>query len=156
MLCSLSLPPWRTLGREVTPFGLQRRRLLFGGGIAACGLLTGCELSLRDGLFNACLAELPEDLREHPLITAAWKGLDATKVWDTHCHVFGNGDSGSDLWFNPLMEEIWRPTIGSPRLRLISASILGSLKWVTDFTIALARLDGLPDLKMDDIFVDLF
>ena len=60
-------------------------------------------------MFNDCLAELPQDLREHPLVTAAWNGLDASKVWDTHCHVFGNGDSGSGLWFNPQMEQIWRP-----------------------------------------------
>ncbi len=93
----------------MTPFGMQRRRLLLAGSIAAGGLLTGCDLSLRDGVFNACLAELPQDLREHPLITAAWSGLDASKVWDTHCHVFGNGDSGSGLWFNPQMEKIWNP-----------------------------------------------
>ncbi len=88
---------------------MQRRRLVLAGSIAAGGLLTGCDLSLRDGVFNACLAELPQDLREHPLITAAWDGLDASKVWDTHCHVFGNGDSGSGLWFNPTMEQIWNP-----------------------------------------------
>jgi hypothetical protein len=93
----------------MTPFGGQRRRLLLAASIAAGGLLTGCDLSLRDGVFNTCLAELPEDLLEHPLITSAWTGLDATKVWDTHCHVFGNGDSGSGLWFNPIMEQIWRP-----------------------------------------------
>jgi len=83
--------------------------LLLAGSIAAGGLLTGCDLSLRDGVFNDCLAELPEDLREHPLIASAWSGLDAATVWDTHCHLFGNGDSGSGLWFNPQLEEIWRP-----------------------------------------------
>ena len=93
----------------MTPFGSQRRRLLLAGSIAAGGLLTGCDLSLRDGVFNDCLAELPPDLREHPLVTSAWHGLDAAKVWDTHCHIFGNGDSGSGLWFNPQMEQIWRP-----------------------------------------------
>ena len=93
----------------MTPFRIKRRRLLLGAGVGACGLLTGCDFSLRDGVFNACLAELPADLREHPLLTAAWNGLDAAKVWDTHCHVFGNGDSGSGLWFNPRMEQIWYP-----------------------------------------------
>ncbi|MFZ4535770.1 amidohydrolase family protein [Propionivibrio sp.] len=93
----------------MTPFGIKRRRLLLGASVAAGGLLTGCDFSLRDGVFNACLAELPAELREHPLITAAWNGLDAVKVWDTHCHVFGNGDSGSGLWFNPRMEQFWHP-----------------------------------------------
>jgi predicted TIM-barrel fold metal-dependent hydrolase len=93
----------------MTLFGRQRRRLLFAGSVAAGSLLTGCDLSLRDGVFNDCLPELPQDLREHPLVTSAWNGLDAGKVWDTHCHIFGNGDSGSGLWFNPQMEQIWRP-----------------------------------------------
>jgi uncharacterized protein len=93
----------------MTPFGMQRRRLLLAGSVAAGGLLTGCDLSLRSGVFNDCLAELPQDLREHPLVMSAWSGLDAGKVWDTHCHIFGNGDSGSGLWFNPKMEQLWRP-----------------------------------------------
>jgi predicted TIM-barrel fold metal-dependent hydrolase len=93
----------------MTPFGMRRRRLLLAGSVAAGGLLTGCDLSLRDGVFNACLVELPKDLREHPLIATAWNGIDASNVWDTHCHVFGNGDSGSGLWFNPAMEKIWSP-----------------------------------------------
>ncbi|EXI69748.1 MAG: putative metal-dependent hydrolase of the TIM-barrel fold protein [Candidatus Accumulibacter adjunctus] len=93
----------------MTPFRMKRRRLLLGAGAAACGLLAACDFSLRDGVFNACLAELPSDLREHPLVTGAWDGLDAGKVCDTHCHVFGDGDSGSALWFNPRMEQIWNP-----------------------------------------------
>jgi hypothetical protein len=92
---------------------MQRRRLLLGGSVAACGLFAGCDFWLRDGVFNACLAELPADLRDHPLVTAAWNGLDAAKVWDTHCHVFGNGDSGSGLWFNPRMEQ----NLAATRLR---------------------------------------
>lgn len=93
----------------MTPFARQRRRLLLGGGIAACGLLAGCDLSLRHGVFNACAVELPDELREHSLVTAAWSGLDASQVWDTHCHAFGNGDSGSGLWYNPRMDQLWHP-----------------------------------------------
>ena len=89
---------------------LNRRRLLGGGVGAAAGLLVaGCDLSLREGVFNACVAELPSDLREHPLVQGAWRGIDSTKVLDTHCHVFGSGDSGSGLWHNPRLEQIWRP-----------------------------------------------
>lgn len=91
------------------PIDRQRRRLLIGGGIAACSLLAGCDLSLRHGLLNACEIDLPEDLREHSLVTAAWNGLDAGKVWDVHCHVFGDGDSGSGLWYNPRMDQPWHP-----------------------------------------------
>jgi len=106
----------------MTPFERQRRRLLLAGSAAAGALLTGCDLSLRDGVFNDCLAELPQELRDHPLVTAAWNGLDPNKVWDTHCHVFGNGDSGSGLWFNPRMEQIWRPLGYMQREFYINAS----------------------------------
>jgi mannonate dehydratase len=85
---------------------MNRRRFL---GACAAGLLaTGCDFSLRHGVFNACGGALPPELREHPLVVAAWRDLDATKVWDVHCHVFGNGDSGSGLWFNPRMDQMWR------------------------------------------------
>ena len=94
--------------RPVSPQHMKRRRFL-GAGAAAGLLLGGCDFSLRDGVFNACRAELPPDLRDHPLVEAAWRGIDAAQVWDTHCHVFGNGDSGSGLWFNPRLEQIWQP-----------------------------------------------
>jgi predicted TIM-barrel fold metal-dependent hydrolase len=88
----------------------MRRRGILGAGLAASSLLlAGCDLSLRDGVFNECVADLPADLRDSVLVRTAWQGIDATKVWDTHCHVFGNGDSGSGLWFNPRMESLWRP-----------------------------------------------
>ena len=66
----------------------------------------GCEFNLSDGVFNACAARLPERLRADPLVEAAWRGLDPANVCDVHCHVFGNGDSGSGLWFNPALERM--------------------------------------------------
>jgi uncharacterized protein len=84
---------------------VRRRRFL---GAAAGVLAAGCDVSLRHGLRNACVAALPDDLREHPLVQAAWRGLDPADVWDVHCHVFGRGDSGSGLWFNPRLESLWR------------------------------------------------
>ena len=81
---------------------LQNRRRLLGA--CAAGLLTaGCDLSLRHGVFNACNTEWPADMHEHPLVLEAWRGLDATQVWDVYCHVFGRGDSDKGLWFNPRM-----------------------------------------------------
>jgi predicted TIM-barrel fold metal-dependent hydrolase len=100
---------------------MNRRRFL-GAGLGASLMMTGCDLSLRDGVFNACRAELPADLRDHPLVQAAWRGLDSAKVWDTHCHVFGNGDSGSGLWFNPRMEDIWQPRGYVQKLFYLNAS----------------------------------
>lgn len=86
---------------------MNRRGFLTAAGAAGL-LLGGCDLSLRHGLFNACYAGLPADLRDHPLVSAAWRGVDPAKLWDSHCHVFGNGKSGSGLWVNPLMEHVWR------------------------------------------------
>jgi mannonate dehydratase len=86
---------------------MNRRQFL--GALGAAGLVAGCDFSLGDGVFNACGARLPDRLRTHALVAAAWRGLDPAAVWDVHCHVFGNGDSGSGLWINPLMERIWQP-----------------------------------------------
>ena len=73
-------------------------------------------------MFNACAARLPDRLRAHPLVEAAWRGLDPAKVWDAHCHVFGNGDSGSGLWFNPALERIWQLQGYLQRLFYLNAS----------------------------------
>jgi predicted TIM-barrel fold metal-dependent hydrolase len=86
----------------------MNRRSFLALGAAAAGLATsGCDFSFDQGVFNACRAALPDDLANHPLLRSAWQGLDPAKVWDVHCHVFGNGDSGSALWFNPRMESVW-------------------------------------------------
>lgn len=100
----------------------MNRRHFLGAGCAASVLASGCELSFRDGVFNDCSAELPADLHDHPLVLAAWRGLDTAKIWDTHCHVFGSGDSGSGLWFNPRMESIWQPRSYVQREFYINAS----------------------------------
>ena len=103
--------------------GLRRRGFLAAG--MASGLqLAACDFSLRDGLFNPCAAELPAELRDSPLLREVWKGLDATKVWDTHCHVFGDGDSGGGLWFNPNLEKITNPRGYVQREFYINASCI--------------------------------
>ncbi len=93
-----------------------------GAGAAAGLLLTGCDFSLRDGVLNACAPELPPDLREHPLVQAAWRGIDAGKVWDSHCHAFGDGASGSGLWFNPRLNNIWKPVGYAQKAMYVNAS----------------------------------
>ena len=102
----------------------MRRRLLLGAGAAAGLALAGCDLSVRDGVLNKCIAELPPELRNDPRIAAAWQGLDAAKVWDTHVHVFGDGDSGSGLWFNPRMSNLWNPQEYLRRKIYINASCI--------------------------------
>lgn len=83
--------------------GLRRRALLTA---AAAAGLSNFDLSLRDGLLNKCLGGVPPSLRDDPRLRGVWQGLDATKVWDVHVHVLGDGASGSGLWFNPRMSEL--------------------------------------------------
>ena len=52
---------------------------------------------------------MPQALGRHELVRAAWDGLDAGKVWDGHCHLAGNGDSGGGVRINPAMESTRDP-----------------------------------------------
>jgi predicted TIM-barrel fold metal-dependent hydrolase len=88
---------------------------------SAGALVAGCDLSWREGLFNSCRAELPSGLAANPIVTGAWSGLDPANVWDVHCHIFGNGDSGAGPWFNPAMENLLRPQQYVQRLFYMNA-----------------------------------
>jgi len=61
------------------------------------------------GLWNPCLRLLPRELAEHPLVQSAWDGIDAARVWDSHAHLFGAGDSGSGISISPRMESLLNP-----------------------------------------------
>ncbi|MGA7949049.1 MAG: amidohydrolase family protein [Thiobacillaceae bacterium] len=64
------------------------------------------------GWRNPCLpATLPENLASHPLVRAAWEGVDPNKVWDMHVHVAGTGDSGSGIALNPAMDSPTHPIL---------------------------------------------
>ena len=123
----------------------HRRRWL---GACAAGLLTaGCDLSLRHGVFNACNNEWPAHLREHALVLAAWRGLDAAKVWDVHCHVFGRGDSDNGLWFNPRMEHMWRPVEYLQRQFYINAACVHDAPRMLDASFVdklVSQSDAMP------------
>lgn len=60
---------------------------------------------------NPCLSGLPDHLVTHPLIRAAWEGLDPKNVWDMHVHVAGTGDSGSGMAINPAMDSPAHPIL---------------------------------------------
>ncbi len=119
---------------------MNRRRLL-GLGAAAGLLATGCEYSLQHGLLNACHAQPPARLRDHPLVLAAWRDVDPANVLDTHCHVFGNGDSGSGVWVSPQMERIWQPQQYLQRLFYLNAGCAHSDPGKIDLTVVDRLLD---------------
>ena len=60
---------------------------------------------------NPCLPGLPDALASHPLVRAAWDGLDPRQVWDMHVHVAGTGDSGSGMRVNPAMDSLAHPIL---------------------------------------------
>lgn len=112
---------------------MNRRAFLAGSGAL---MLAGCsDVSLRDGLTNACLGALPPALRDHPLVQAAWEGLDAAQVVDTHVHLVGVGDTGPDTWINPEMEEIWHPGRYLQRIFYLNATCTGDHRPVDDAVV---------------------
>lgn len=91
-----------------------------GGAVA----LAGCDLTLREGLFNPCRTALPPRLARHPLVADAWAGLDASQVIDVHCHLFGTGDSGRGPWINPSMSSLASPAQLVQRLFYLNAGCI--------------------------------
>lgn len=98
----------------------RRRLLLAGLGLAAAGA-GGWALSQRDRVWNPCLARLPRDLAEHPVVQAAWEGVDPARVWDCHAHIAGTGDSGSGITTSPEMESLLSPIQFAQRLFYLNA-----------------------------------
>lgn len=55
---------------------------------------------------NPCPEEpLPPELRHHPLVTAAWTGLEPALLRDCHVHLLGNGDSRNGIHLHPHMQQ---------------------------------------------------
>ena len=77
---------------------MQRRRFLCCGALAAAGLFTG---------LAGATAHAPDGA--HRLAHQALEGLDAGQLWDAHCHLLGNGDSGSGCTLHPSLDQWWHP-----------------------------------------------
>ncbi len=92
---------------------MNRRAFLLGtAGFCAAGLGYAAYRWYPDGGWrNPCLGGMPAALTDHPLVRAAWQGLDASKVWDMHVHVAGIGDSGSGMKVNPAMDSLAHPLL---------------------------------------------
>ena len=52
---------------------------------------------------------------------AAWDGIDAARVWDSHSHLIGTGDSGSGIFVNPATDSLLNPGQYARRLFFLNA-----------------------------------
>jgi mannonate dehydratase len=124
-----------------------RRRFLRALCAGAAAAIAGCDLDLREGMRNACARHVPPSLAHHPLVVDAWKGIEPADVWDMHCHVFGNGDSGLGPWFNPAMTSLLRPAQLVQRRSFMNAACVHDIPGQVDSGIVdrlLEQCDGLP------------
>jgi len=112
---------------DSTRYFLNRRHALCCGAAAVAGLFTSLESSAAiPGLVNPCRGRLPEALRQHELVLAAFEGLDANALWDVHTHLLGTGDSGSGCTVHPSMSQWWRPIEVLRRQAILNAACAGS------------------------------
>src|SRR5574342_527316 len=89
---------------------MSLRSFLYALGAGANRLAEACGLSFEAGLFNPCLSSpLPERLRNHDLVRAAWSGVDPAELWDCHVHLAGIGDGNSGVWITPRMKSLFHP-----------------------------------------------
>lgn len=99
---------------------MKRRRFLSLAGVATAAL-AAWRLWPEQGLINPCLSTLAPQIARHEIVSAAWAGLDAAKVWDCHAHLVGTGDGGSSIWTNPDMESLRQPLQYAQRLFYLNA-----------------------------------
>ena len=108
---------------------MNRRYALCCGAAMAAGLFTGLLTTptpARAALRNPCRGALPQALATHPLLIAAFEGMDVTRLVDTHAHLLGNGDSGSGCSVHPSMHQCWRPTEVLRRRAILNAACVPS------------------------------
>lgn len=101
-----------------------RRRFLVrlaAGGAGAAAFAAGGWGLLSPHLFNPCRAALPPELAAHPLVAAAWDGIDPPRVWDCHVHIAGTGDSGSGIRVAAEMHSLLHPVQFAQRLFYLNA-----------------------------------
>jgi mannonate dehydratase len=77
-------------------------------------------------------------------VTAAWDGLDPAKVWDSHAHLIGTGDSGSGVYVNPKTESLLNPGEYARRLFFLNAGCAHEAKRSVDLAYV-ERMHNLVD-----------
>ena len=68
------------------------------------------------GFTNPCLTQMPDALKNHPLMAQIWTGIKPEKVWDTHVHLVGVGDTKDKKspalpWSSPNLDSNEHPVL---------------------------------------------
>jgi predicted TIM-barrel fold metal-dependent hydrolase len=92
-----------------------------GAALIGAGSLAAWRYWPEQGFWNPCLARLPRRLANHELVREAWEGIDASRVWDSHAHLIGTGDSGSGIFVNPRTDSLLNPGQYARRLFFLNA-----------------------------------
>ena len=103
---------------------LSRRKFLQKLLVSATTLVAipHASAALLDGfLFNPCGTALPQHLLAHPIVAAAWQGIDPAQLWDTHAHIAGTGDSDSGIFTTHEMNSLWHPMQYTQRVFYLNA-----------------------------------
>ncbi|MCB1906618.1 MAG: amidohydrolase family protein [Rhodocyclaceae bacterium] len=124
------------------PLVPARRRWLEGSLAVAALALAGVAGHGRPRLINPCHAALSAELAAHPLVAAAWSGLDPARVWDCHVHLAGVGDGGSGIRVTPRMLRPWHPLEYVQRLFYMNAACVDDAPGRVDDSFV-ERLQGL-------------
>lgn len=74
--------------------------------LTASGTAHGLRIDEGSRVFNPC-GKLSPALRNHEFTLAAFDGLNAANVWDSHAHLLGLGESGGGAWVSPKMQSLW-------------------------------------------------
>lgn len=98
---------------------MKRRHFLRLGAVALAG--GAAAAWARPRVWNPCLAALPPELANHSLVREAWAGIDAARVWDSHVHIAGTGDSDSGIVVGPQLSSPLHPLQYVQRLFYMNA-----------------------------------
>lgn len=79
---------------------LRSLAMLGGLGLAGCKV----PVPFEQGVNNACADQLPAGLTDLPWVRQALDGVRMDQVWDCHCHLLGNGRSGSGIYVDPAFD----------------------------------------------------
>ncbi|HEX9179666.1 MAG TPA: hypothetical protein VF859_04670 [Burkholderiales bacterium] len=117
------------------------RRRWLATALAGTAAFAGWRFWPDEGLLHPCLGPLPPELAAHPLVREAWAGLDPSRVWDCHAHVFA---AGADGGIDDGRGTLYWPLVAAQQLFFRNAVCADADTGAAAFAGAyLARLDAL-------------